>query len=71
MNCPFDERCYSGKIEWLNSEYKEQKEFTNDERKVIELLDKVEWVARLSKPASRSLIRNEWRKTQIVPRSQY
>ena len=44
--CPFDERCYSGKIEWLNSEYKEQKEFTNDERKFIELLDKVKWVAR-------------------------
>ena len=44
--CPFDERCYSDKIEWLNSEYKEQKEFTNDERKFIELLDKAKWVAR-------------------------
>lgn len=44
--CPFDERCYSGKIEWLNSEYKEQKEFTDDERKIIELLDRAEWVAR-------------------------
>ena len=44
--CPFDDRCYSGKIEWLNSEYKEQKEFTNDERKFIELLNKVKWVAR-------------------------
>ena len=33
-------------VKWLNAEYREPKEFTDDERKVIELLDKVEWVAR-------------------------
>lgn len=44
--CLFENCCYSGKIKWLNAEYKERKEFTDDERKVIELLDKVKWVAR-------------------------
>lgn len=44
--CPFDKRCYVGKIEWLNAEYKEPKEFTDEERKFIALLDKAEWVAR-------------------------
>ena len=40
--CSYD----SDIAKWLNSEYKEPKKFTDDERKVIELLDKVEWVAR-------------------------
>lgn len=44
--CLFCNDCYETKIEWLVSEYKERKEFTDDERKFIELLDKAEWVAR-------------------------
>lgn len=44
--CLFDSISCSAAVKWLNSEYKEQKEFTNDERKFIELLDKAEWVAR-------------------------
>ena len=41
-----DDGCEQDKVDWLNAEYREPKEFTDDERKVIELLDKVEWVAR-------------------------
>lgn len=41
-----DGGCEQGKVDWLNAEYREPKKFTDDERKVIELLDKVEWVAR-------------------------
>ena len=45
--CLFDEGlCRINKIKWLNAEYREKKEFTDDERKFIELLDKAEWVAR-------------------------
>ena len=40
--CSYD----SDIAKWLNSEYKEPKKFTDDERKFIELLDKVKWVAR-------------------------
>lgn len=46
--CLFCSDCYDTKIEWLVSEYKERKEFTEDEQKFMELLDKVEWVARES-----------------------
>lgn len=38
--------CTIEKVRWLNSEYKEPKEFTDEERKFMELLDKAEWVAR-------------------------
>lgn len=38
--------CSAGAVKWLLSEYKEPKEFTDDERKFMELLDKAEWVAR-------------------------
>ena len=45
--CLFDAGlCKETMIKWLNSEYREPKEFTDDERKFIELLDKVKWVAR-------------------------
>lgn len=45
--CVFDTGlCKETMIIWLNSEYREPKEFTDDERKFIELLDKAEWVAR-------------------------
>lgn len=38
--------CVDRRAEWLNAEYKDQKEFTDDERKLMELFDKAEWVAR-------------------------
>lgn len=41
-----EKTCAIGKAKWLNAEYKERKEFTDDERKFMELLDKVKWVAR-------------------------
>lgn len=45
--CLFDAGlCNETMIKWLNSEYREPKEFTDDERKFIELLDMAEWVAR-------------------------
>ena len=46
IKCLFWNDCDGTKIRWLLSEYKEPKEFTDDERKLIELLDKAEWVAR-------------------------
>ena len=45
--CVFDTGlCKETMIIWLNSEYREPKEFTDDERKFIKLLDKAEWIAR-------------------------
>ena len=45
--CLFDEGlCKISMISWLNDEYREKKEFTDDERKFIELLDSAEWVTR-------------------------
>lgn len=45
--CLFDTGlCKETMIKWLNSEYREPKEFTDDERKFIELLDRAEWVTK-------------------------
>lgn len=45
--CLFDVGlCKETMIKWLHSEYGEKKVFTDDERKLIELLDKAEWIAR-------------------------
>lgn len=44
--CLFDSTSCSDTVKWLNAEYREPKKFTDDERKVIQLLDKVGWVAR-------------------------
>lgn len=38
--------CVINKHDWCNSEYKEPKEFTQEEKDLIRLLDKVKWVAR-------------------------
>ena len=38
--------CVDRRAEWLNSEYKEPKEFTDDERALIKLLDRVKWIVR-------------------------
>ena len=45
--CLFDVGlCKETMIKWLHSTYREKKVFTDDERKLIELLDEAEWVAR-------------------------
>lgn len=46
IKCLFWNDCDGTKIRWLLSEYKEPKEFTDEERKFMELLDKMNWVAR-------------------------
>ena len=38
--------CVKGKIEWLNSEYKTKKHFSEADKAVLRVLDKVQWVAR-------------------------
>lgn len=44
--CLFYNGCSIVKAKWLNAEHREPKEFTDDERKLMKLLDKAEWVAR-------------------------
>lgn len=38
--------CTENFIHWANSEYRELKEFTEQERAVLRALDKIEWVAK-------------------------
>lgn len=44
----FDEDCYctNVKTKWLNSEYKTEKHFTEADKAVLRVLDKVRWVVR-------------------------
>lgn len=41
-----DYSCLVAKKEWANAEYHEPKHFTEDEKQLIKLLDKIKWVAR-------------------------
>ena len=38
--------CWEAKAEWLNSEYKTKKHFSEADKAVLRVLDKVQWVAR-------------------------
>lgn len=44
--CLFSKGYFNAKVRWLNSEYKERKEFTDDERALIKLLDRINWIVR-------------------------
>ena len=38
--------CYSEIKKWMEGEYKEEKVFTEEEKTIIRILDRIEWVAR-------------------------
>lgn len=49
QKCIFDvlnRKCWEAKAEWLNSEYKTKKHFTEADKAVLRALDKVQWVVR-------------------------